>query len=211
MTALVQYNMNQTCRIYPKGTRFDSSNYMPVNSWNTGCQVVALNYQTDGVPMRLNMGKFRDNGGCGYVLKPAPLRSTAKFESAYKTLHVRLVSGWQLPKESGTPKGEVIDPYVKIRMYGVPDDCKRYKSKVIANNGFNPLWDEKFTFDVTRSDLAEIVFEVYDQDKLSKDDFIGYSAIPVTSIKSGYRSVHLFDRKNANIEEASLLVQFVLE
>ena len=33
-------------------------------------QVVALNYQTHGEPVWLNQGKFMDNGGCGYVLKP---------------------------------------------------------------------------------------------------------------------------------------------
>lgn len=37
-------------------------------------QIVALNYQTSGFPMRLNDGKFRDNGGCGYLLKPLVLR-----------------------------------------------------------------------------------------------------------------------------------------
>lgn len=29
-------------RIYPKGTRFDSSNYDPVPFWNVGAQFVAL-------------------------------------------------------------------------------------------------------------------------------------------------------------------------
>jgi hypothetical protein len=35
---------------------------------------VALNFQTDGKPMTINRGKFRDNGSCGYVLKPSYLR-----------------------------------------------------------------------------------------------------------------------------------------
>lgn len=35
---------------------------------------VALNYQTPGVMMNLNTGKFLENGGCGYVLKPAVMR-----------------------------------------------------------------------------------------------------------------------------------------
>ena len=32
----------------PKGTRVDSSNYMPQLFWNVGCQLVALNFQTLG-------------------------------------------------------------------------------------------------------------------------------------------------------------------
>lgn len=38
---------------------------------------MALNYQTPGLWMRLNDGKFRDNGGCGYLLKPLALRQPA--------------------------------------------------------------------------------------------------------------------------------------
>lgn len=38
--------------------------------WNSGSQMVALNYQTGDKPMQLNQAKFRDNGNCGYLLKP---------------------------------------------------------------------------------------------------------------------------------------------
>ncbi|CAN0057558.1 unnamed protein product, partial [Laminaria digitata] len=75
----VLYNARNMSRIYPGGTRVDSSNYDPVPSWNVGSQIVALNYQTPGVSMRLNDGKFRDNGGCGYLLKPSCLRNGKHF------------------------------------------------------------------------------------------------------------------------------------
>lgn len=42
------YNKRQMSRIYPKGGRVDSSNYMPQIFWNAGCQMVSLNYQTPG-------------------------------------------------------------------------------------------------------------------------------------------------------------------
>ena len=44
----VRYNKRQLSRIFPKGTRLDSSNFMPQVFWNAGCQLVALNYQTLG-------------------------------------------------------------------------------------------------------------------------------------------------------------------
>ncbi len=44
----VKYNKRQLSRIFPRGTRLDSSNFMPQVFWNTGCQLVALNYQTLG-------------------------------------------------------------------------------------------------------------------------------------------------------------------
>ena len=35
--------------------------------WNTGCQMVALNFQTPDLAIQLNQGKFEYNGNCGYV------------------------------------------------------------------------------------------------------------------------------------------------
>ena len=64
----------QLVRTYPKGTRFDSSNYDPVQMWNCGIQLVALNFQYPSIEMHLNQGLFRLNGGCGYVLKPQVMR-----------------------------------------------------------------------------------------------------------------------------------------
>jgi phosphatidylinositol phospholipase C beta len=42
------YNQRQLSRIYPRGTRFESSNYNPYIFWPIGCQMAALNYQTLG-------------------------------------------------------------------------------------------------------------------------------------------------------------------
>lgn len=66
----LKYHTVQLSRIYPKGQRIDSSNYNPVPFWNCGSQMVALNYQTPDKPMQINMGKFKENGGCGFILKP---------------------------------------------------------------------------------------------------------------------------------------------
>uniref|UniRef100_A0A8C2IKV4 Phosphoinositide phospholipase C n=1 Tax=Cyprinus carpio TaxID=7962 RepID=A0A8C2IKV4_CYPCA len=52
----VEYNKRQMSRIYPKGTRVDSSNYSPQPFWTAGCQFVALNYQTMGE--RLMLGQI---------------------------------------------------------------------------------------------------------------------------------------------------------
>lgn len=69
MQNLWMYNSRCISRIYPKGTRFDSSNYDPILPWYAGCQVVALNYQTNSWPMWVNYAKFRENGNLGYNLK----------------------------------------------------------------------------------------------------------------------------------------------
>ena len=49
-SSFARYNFRQLSRVYPKGTRVDSSNYDPQPIWNCGSQLVALNYQTPGKP-----------------------------------------------------------------------------------------------------------------------------------------------------------------
>ncbi len=42
--------------------------------WNSGCQLVSLNFQSPDLPMQLNQGKFEYNSNCGYLLKPDFMR-----------------------------------------------------------------------------------------------------------------------------------------
>eukprot|EP00027_Filamoeba_sp_ATCC50430_P001013 CAMPEP_0168555584 /NCGR_PEP_ID=MMETSP0413-20121227/8417_1 /TAXON_ID=136452 /ORGANISM="Filamoeba nolandi, Strain NC-AS-23-1" /LENGTH=837 /DNA_ID=CAMNT_0008586453 /DNA_START=37 /DNA_END=2550 /DNA_ORIENTATION=- len=213
----IEFNLKQLSRIYPKGIRVDSSNYDPSPSWNCGSQVVALNYQTGSDPMWINDGKFMDNGGSGYLLKPKFLReekitfNPEGKHSVQKTLHVTVISGSQLPKVEGkekTDKGEVIDPYVKVIMYGVSADKKSHKTKVVKNNGFNPVWNNDFKFPIHVPELAILLFTVSDSDMVSSDDFIAQYSINVTDVREGFRHAVLKDRKGKTYEKASLLLHF---
>lgn len=40
-----RFTQRNILRVYPAGTRVDSSNYNPVLAWNHGAQMVALNMQ----------------------------------------------------------------------------------------------------------------------------------------------------------------------
>ena len=82
------YTKRQICRIYPKGARVDSSNFLPQIFWNAGCQMVALNYQTPDLPMQLNQGKFESNGGCGYVCFPSSICSVFILYIMYIILYI---------------------------------------------------------------------------------------------------------------------------
>ncbi|XP_070296936.1 1-phosphatidylinositol 4,5-bisphosphate phosphodiesterase beta-1-like, partial [Salvelinus sp. IW2-2015] len=70
----VEYNKLQLSRIYPKGTRVDSSNYNPQLFWNAGCQLVALNFQTIDhlrpvLPIRRRKG-FKTKTSQGNAVNP---------------------------------------------------------------------------------------------------------------------------------------------
>ena len=70
------HNERYLSRVYPAAARVDSSNFEPSPFWDSGVQMVALNWQTTHtLPMHLNTGLFQTNGGVGYVLKPPALLS----------------------------------------------------------------------------------------------------------------------------------------
>eukprot|EP00743_Colponemidia_sp_Colp-15_P005877 GILK01006318.1.p1 GENE.GILK01006318.1~~GILK01006318.1.p1 ORF type:complete len:964 (+),score=217.74 GILK01006318.1:37-2892(+) len=198
---LSNFHKRHISRIYPLGLRVDSSNYDPCPSWALGAQLVALNYQTSDLGMMYNEGKFLENGGPkgGYVLKPAVTRvdmySFDPFNgphlSTKKQLKIQVISAQQLPKPNNASKGEVIDPYVVLSISGVPEDGKTYTTKTIDNNGFNPIWNETFTFVLSMAELDMLTIQVYDKDIMSKDDYIGHYALPVSCIREGYRRIPL--------------------
>uniref|UniRef100_UPI00358E8B70 1-phosphatidylinositol 4,5-bisphosphate phosphodiesterase delta-4-like isoform X2 n=1 Tax=Myxine glutinosa TaxID=7769 RepID=UPI00358E8B70 len=212
----VRYNALQLSRIYPAGLRTDSSNYNPQNMWNAGCQIVALNFQTPGREMDLNGGRFRQNGGCGYVLKPTYMhRMESNFHpedpcsgEAFDPmkLTIKIVSGQQLPKCKGNKKGSIIDPQVTVEVFGVPEDNQEKQTSFIENNGFNPFWNEILEFNVKVPSLAMVRFLVEDYDKHFNNDFIGQYSLPLTALKQGYRHVSLLAKDGNSLAPAFLFV-----
>eukprot|EP00048_Salpingoeca_helianthica_P002259 m.55881 g.55881 ORF g.55881 m.55881 type:complete len:1080 (-) comp11999_c1_seq1:92-3331(-) len=212
----VARNKKQMTRTYPAGFRVTSSNYDPIPMWNGGSQLVALNYQTPSHELCINHGKFRDNGGVGYLLKPAILRDLAlPFNPAdpasyapddMRYLTIRIISGQTLPKPGMAKKGEIIDPYVVVEILGVETDRKEVRTRTVDNNGFNPVWDTSFGFRVQVPDLAMVYFKVYDEDEVSGDDFIGQCAIPFHSLCEGYRHVHIRAKSDELYRQSTIFI-----
>ncbi|XP_062420805.1 1-phosphatidylinositol 4,5-bisphosphate phosphodiesterase delta-4 isoform X1 [Pungitius pungitius] len=214
-TDFVQYNTRQLTRTYPAGRRTDSSNYNPQDMWNVGCHIVALNFQTAGLEMDLNDGLFGQNGSCGYVLKPDFLRDGATPFSpekprelpGYKPLRlsIQVISGQQLPKVN-QKEGSIVDPLVRVEIFGVPLDQAKEETSHINNNGFNPVWNETLNFVIHTPHLALVRFEVEDYDKASRNDFMGQFTLPFTCIQAGYRHIHLLSKDGTAIPPSSLFV-----
>ena len=144
----VNYNKRQISRLYPKGARVDSSNFMPQIFWNAGCQLVSLNFQTPDLPMQLNQGKFEFNGNCGWLIKPEFMRRVDKtFDPFAETpvdgviaaqCNVQVISGQFLSSQR-------VGTYVEVDMYGLPTDTirKEFRTKVVPANGLNPMYNEE--------------------------------------------------------------------
>ncbi|CAH8495792.1 unnamed protein product [Heterobilharzia americana] len=200
--AFVNYNKRQMSRIYPRGNRVDSSNYMPQIFWNAD------------LAMQLNQGKFEYNGNCGYLLKPEFMRRPERQFDPFSespmdgviaaTCEVKIISGQFLSDRK-------VGTYVEVDMYGLPTDTirKEFRTRVVPNNGLNPVYgdDAVFVFrKIVLPDLAVLRFAVYeDTGKL-----IGQRVLPLDGLQAGYRHISLRTEGNFPLSLPTLFCQVSL-
>ncbi|XP_071775347.2 inactive phospholipase C-like protein 2 [Centroberyx gerrardi] len=216
----VNHNKHFLSRVFPSPMRIDSSNMNPQDLWKCGCQIVAMNYQTAGLMMDLNTAWFRQNGNCGFVLRPAIMRQEVSYFSADtrdtvpgvspQLLHVKVISGQNLPRPRGSgAKGDVVDPYVYVEIHGIPADCAERRTRTVTQNGDNPIFDESFEFQINLPELAMVRFVVLDDDFIG-DEFIGQYTIPLECLQPGYRHVPLQCLTGEDLPFARLFVHVAL-
>ncbi|KAL0344461.1 UNVERIFIED_CONTAM: Phosphoinositide phospholipase C 2 [Sesamum radiatum] len=219
-TEIVRFTQRNLMRVYPKGTRIDSSNYNPLIGWMHGAQMVAFNMQGHGRSLWLMQGLFRANGGCGYVKKPDFLLKLGPDDEVFdpkrrlpvkKTLKVGesiLGEGWNLDfHHTHFDLYSPPDFYVKIGIAGVPYDSAMKRTKTIEDNWL-PAWNEEFEFPLTVPELALLRIEVHEFDMSDKDDFGGQTCLPVSELKTGIRAVPLHDYKGDKYKSVKLLLRF---
>ncbi|XP_059936363.1 1-phosphatidylinositol 4,5-bisphosphate phosphodiesterase delta-3 isoform X2 [Mesoplodon densirostris] len=215
--SFIRHNACQLTRVYPLGLRMNSANYNPQEMWNSGCQLVALNFQTPGYEMDLNAGRFLINGQCGYVLKPACLRQPdTTFDPECPgpprtTFTIQVLTAQQLPKLNAEKPNSIVDPLVRIEIHGVPADCACKETNYVLNNGFNPRWGQTLQFQLRAPELVLVRFVVEDYDATSPNDFVGQFTLPLSSLKQGYRHIHLLSKDGASLSPATLFVHICIQ
>lgn len=188
MVDLIKHNRTHLVRIYPKGLRVNSSNYLPHRYWAAGAQLVAINWQTFDLGYMINHAMFQRNGRAGYVLKPLALRTHDKellFRHTQHSLDIVVISAQQLPRPKDSLGHEImdksmVDPYVEVSIY-VPDwpHASHHRSSSssattltgstgrllsrrtssVKNNGFNPVWQELLSFPFDCvGDMFDLIF-----------------------------------------------------
>ncbi|OAY61066.1 phosphoinositide phospholipase C 4 [Manihot esculenta] len=216
---IIRFTQKNFLRVYPKGTRFNSSNYNPLIAWMHGAQMVAFNMQGYGRALWMMHGMFRANGGCGYVKKPDFFMKLGSRGEVFnprgklpvkKTLKVKVYmgDGWHLDfKPTHFDLYSPPDFYTRVGIAGVPDDMKMEKTKTKEDN-WTPVWGEEYTFPLTVPEIALLRIEVHEYDMSEKDDFAGQTCFPVSEVRPGIRAVPLFDRKGKKLNSSRLLMHF---
>ena len=118
---LAKHNLTHLTRVYPSLSSLrrlhNSANFMPVDYWAAGCQLVALNWQTKDRGFELNRTLFSGAGAGGYVLKPPALRDKARLKPTGSmvriALELTLISAQQLPPSR---EEDAISPFVALSL-----------------------------------------------------------------------------------------------
>ena len=127
-----------------------------------------------------------------------------------------------LLKQHELSAASVVNPQVTVDVYGgtfcaagdMLDACSdgdAWTSSTKQRNGLNPIWDEHVEVGVSHPELAVLRFAVSDKQAAAvlanntPKDF-AYAAIPVSALRSGYRSVPLRDKNGCLIAFSTLLI-----
>ncbi|KAK3022799.1 hypothetical protein RJ639_046901 [Escallonia herrerae] len=213
------FTQRNILRVYPKGIRFDSSNYNPLIGWMHGAQMVAFNMQGYGRSLWLMHGMFRANGGCGYVKKPEFLLKTGPNSEVFDpkanlpvktTLKVTVYMGEGWYYDFHHTHFDAYSPpdfYARVGIAGVPADSGMKKTRTLEDNWI-PNWNEEFEFPLRVPELALLRIEVHEYDMTEKDEFGGQMCLPVSELRSGIRAVPLHSRKGEKYKSVKLLMRF---
>lgn len=173
-------------KLSPSPSRVNSSNPDPVQFWNAGIQIVALNQQKqqhNDKAIRFNKALFKSNGNCGYCLKPiyAALGNQESLDLEVMFFFVSRIQAFiQSPVAAMPSHRWTLQVEIKGHMN---DTSTRYIDCMNL-----PSSGEKFS--IQYPSMAFLCLTLYEE--LSKSrKFSADFVIPVTSIAAGFKVVPL--------------------
>lgn len=99
----------------------------------------------------------------------------------WRLLRLRIIAGHKLAKKDIFGAS---DPYVKVDLIETQDNAviDSFYTKT-KKRTLNPIWDEEFTIRVNPA-KHHLVLEVYDENRLTRDDFLGSVELPLPTIST---------------------------
>lgn len=74
------------------------------------------------------------------------------------------------------------DPYVKLRLLNTSSNNEQEQKTRVVKRQLSPTFNEQFNFDVDTDGSLELHVEVWDQDVIDQDDFLGEVKIPLADV-----------------------------
>ncbi|KAH8680649.1 putative 1-phosphatidylinositol-4,5-bisphosphate phosphodiesterase 1 [Xylariales sp. PMI_506] len=216
------HNSRYMMRVFPKGTRIESTNMKPVPFWGTGAQICALNWQHFGVSLQLNEALF--SGTDGYVLKPPALRSggSGKPDAGKKLrLFLHVAGATNVPVAPGR-EADSIKPYLTCTLVhpdNIGDDFPKSKTEPYKQHrlGFfhrgenppptDPVWDQTLEWEYEENDLAFLRFMIKSDDSFAVNPILAVSAVRLLYASSEWNFIRMLDLQGRETT-CALLVKF---
>lgn len=227
---MFKHNKDFLMRTYPGGARVDSLNFDPNPFWRMGVQIAALNWQTLDIGMILNEGMFSSTDG--YVLKPEGYRTTDTSspsgeepnipQLAVKRLSVQVLAAQDIPLAKGEDPNS-FKPYIKAELHTdayismpIEQDAEsghakgtKFRAQTTIKRGTSPdFGNELLDFQNVECIIPKLAFLTFIvmNDVVGPDVMAAWACIRLDRLKSGYRLVHLFDKKG-KMSKGVLLVR----
>lgn len=228
-----KHNTRFLMRVYPSQSRIMSSNFLPHHFWQQGIQMVAMNWQTQDLGMRINeaffsLGEDSSADVSGYILKPKAMRTWFKGQEPSNRhwtrtkWEIEVVSGVQLPRTpSGTGK---LSPVVEMEVIRSTPAFKldtvsstssslekdretKWRSSVVEDNGFNPLFHAEFSFIMPEDEDPYFTFLRFVVKDHPSNETLAQCVLPMYRLQRGYRSAGLCDMNGEKFVFSALLLK----
>jgi phosphatidylinositol phospholipase C delta len=222
---IAKHNSKHLMRVFPKGTRINSSNLKPVPFWGLGAQICAINWQTFGTSNQLNDALFQASDG--YVLKPAALRAggDGKLDTGKKKrLRLHIAGATDIPLHEDS-EADGIRPYVTCTLYH-PSDLQNeppkrktsaYKQHKLGflHRGENPpptdpIWDEKLEWEFQDNELVFLRILIKSDESWAKNPSFAAVAVRLSYVVPGWSFLRMLDMKGRETK-CTVLVKFEIE
>lgn len=194
----IKHNFNHISRVYPKGSRLQSTNYDPVAFWSAGCQLVAINWQTVDEGAILNHAMFVDTDG--YVLKPLALRTKIVEPVMKYRISISVISAQRLPLSS--------DLWVEVTL-----NTKTKTTKPVEGCTLSPTWNETFTYDLEMTpamlDLTFLKIEI--KHPKSKGSLLAQWIRTLRATPRGYHYLPLYDSLFSKYVFATMFTKITID
>ncbi|KAA1473320.1 PLC-like phosphodiesterase [Dentipellis sp. KUC8613] len=212
LNPLIAHSQRHLRRVYPRGTRIESSNLNPLKFWQNGSQIAALNWQSYDRGVQLNEAMFA--GGPGWMPKPARFLPASDDDSSVDasspkksklSCEVVGLSSRNVSKDTSS-----LSAYVRVQLWHQKEDLwrsKTVKTKDIQDGLADFMWDEKFEFEYDTDELTFIRLIVWQNVGYGRDVKLGIFVAKVDHLETGWRFIRLLTSRGKD-SGATLLVHF---
>ncbi|KAF2858439.1 PLC-like phosphodiesterase [Piedraia hortae CBS 480.64] len=230
---LRRHNVHYLMRVYPGKKRILSQNFNPLPMWQSGVQMVALNWQNNDVHQQINRAMFAaGSDGTGYSFKPVELRQLPtlsvlgvpdrrpKSPRHLVRFTVEIISALRLPRPRDFPQDAAMNPYVVVEIFsadcgsaGDDESALQGRTRTVRGNAFDPCFDESISMSLITQhpDLVFVRWTVWHQADTRRTTSGNISLATFTAkmsqLRKGYRHLPLRNAHGELFQEAKLFVK----